>query len=595
MLLYSLLHLFGYPLSIDDLKNFRQWGSKTPGHPEFGHTVGIEATTGPLGQGLANGVGMAIAEAFLADEFNREGFEIFNHYTYILSGDGCLMEGISYEAASLAGTLGLGKLILLYDSNSITIEGSTDTVFTEDVAQRFSACNWQVIRVDDGNNVITLNQALTDAKKEISKPSIIIVKTQIGYGCPQKVGTAQAHGEPLGNENIRQTKKFLNWPWEDEFYVPLEVAEHMNILKKKLQEQYIDWERLWHSYQNQFPQKATELKKWLSNSFLQDLPTMTDIISYELKEMATRTIGGEILNKLAMAVPNLFGGSADLNPSTKTYLKGTEDFSLENRHGRNLHFGIREHAMGAIANGIALHGGFRAFVSTFFVFSDYMKPAIRLAAIAKLPVIYIFTHDSIGVGEDGPTHQPIEQLSALRGIPGLITFRPADNRETVAGFYRAIRELHQPFAMILTRQNLPQLEASSDEAMNGGYLVLGTLEETPDIILMASGSEVHLIAEAGKILRNKGIKARVVSLPSWELFEMNSPEYRSSILPGYVRKRLAVEAGASLGWHKYIGLDGDIIAIDHFGASAPAPRLFKEYGFTVIHILERAYKLLEKK
>ncbi|TYQ16912.1 UNVERIFIED_CONTAM: transketolase [Acetivibrio alkalicellulosi] len=594
MLLYSLLHLFGYSLTLEDLKNFRQWESKTPGHPEFGMTEGVDATTGPLGQGFANGVGMAMAEAFLAKEFNEDDFNIIDHYTYVLNGDGCMMEGISYEAASLAGKLGLGKLIALYDSNSITIEGSTKLAFTEDVGARFKAMNWQVIEVEDGNNIEAIDTAIVSAKSESKKPSMIIVKTKIGYGCPSKEGSEKAHGEPLGASNIIETKKNLEWEYEEDFCVPSEVSVEMkNIIDKKAKE-YKEWKALWDSYSERYPKKAQKLNNWLKNDFSLSDDDINGIFSDENIPSATRSDAGQILNKLSDIFENLIGGSADLNPSTKTYLKGKEDFDMDSP-GRNIHFGVREHAMGAVANGIAYHGGLRPFVSTFFVFSDYMKPPIRLSAISKLPVIYLFTHDSIGVGEDGPTHQPVEHLAALRSMPGLITFRPCDSKETLAGLMKALKDTTKPYAIILSRQNLNQIESSSKDAQRGAYIILGSVEETPDIILLASGSEVGLVYEAGKKLREKGILARVISIPSFELFDMQEEEYKDKILPKSVRKRLAVEAGTSFGWEKYTGIDGTIIAIDTFGASAPGDRVFKEYGLTVDNIINMTNDLVKRR
>ncbi|MDQ2085193.1 transketolase [Herbivorax sp. ANBcel31] len=592
MLLYSLLYLFGYPLSLEDLKSFRQWESKTPGHPEFGITEGVEATTGPLGQGFANGVGMAIAEAFLAKEFNEEGFNIIDHYTYVLNGDGCMMEGISYEAASLAGKLGLGKLIALYDSNNITIEGSTDLAFTEDVGARFKSMKWQVIEVKDGNDVDAIDKAIINAKNETQKPSMIIVNTKIGYGCPDKEGSEEAHGAPLGADNILETKKNLGWEYKEEFFVPAEVSEQLESIKRKKEEEYKKWLELWNGYSEKYPQKAKKLNKWLKNDFSFSDKDVNDLITEDTNSSATRADAGQILNKLSDIFENLVGGSADLNPSTKTYLKGKEDFNT-GRPGRNIHFGVREHAMGAVANGISYHGGLRPFVSTFFVFSDYMKPSIRLSAISKLPVMYLFTHDSIGVGEDGPTHQPVEHLAALRSMPGLITFRPADKKETFAGLTKALSDKEKPYAIMLSRQKLKQIETSSLEAQRGAYIILGSVDETPDIILLASGSEIGLVYEAGEKLRQDGVLARVVSVPSFELFDMQDKEYKNKILPKSVKKRLAVESGSSFGWEKYIGLDGTVIAIDTFGASAPADRIFKEYGFSLENILKVASELLK--
>jgi transketolase len=587
MLIYSLLHLFGYGLTIDDLMNFRQWGSKTPGHPEFGHTAGVEVTTGPLGQGIANAVGMAMAEAHLAAKFNKPGHEIVNHYTYALSGDGCMMEGISSEAASLAGALKLGKLIVLYDSNSITIEGSTDIAFTEDVGKRYEAYGWQVLRVKDGNDVDAIQAALEEAKKETGKPSIVIVTTQIGYGSPAKQGKASAHGEPLGADNVRAAKEFLEYNLEGSFYVPDEVRDHMKDIIAQGQQSEDEWNKLWESYQKAYPELAAEWETWHKTGLQTDLLNDEEFWHFEGK-MATRSSSGEVLNRLAKKVPNLIGGSADLAPSNKTNRKGMGDFSSQDYSGSNLHFGVREHAMAAIANGMTAHGGLNVYVATFFVFSDYMKGAMRLSALMKLPVIYVLTHDSIGVGEDGPTHQPIEHLASIRSIPNFTVIRPADSRETVAAYISALSRTTSPTALVLTRQNLPLLDGTGRNALKGAYILVDSEKETPDIILMASGSEVQLIVGAQKLLKEQGIDARVVSMPSWEIFEEQSAEYKESVLPKNVRERLAVEAGSSFGWHKYTGLDGDIISIDQFGASAPAEILFTEYGFTVENVVNKA-------
>lgn len=591
-LIYSLLHLFGYDLPMEELKRFRQWGSKTPGHPEYGHTVGVETTTGPLGQGFANGVGMALAEAYLAEKFNRPGHEIVDHYTYVLTGDGCLMEGISAEAASLAGTLELGKLIVLYDSNSITIEGDTNIAFRENVLKRFEAYGWHVQRVEDGNDLDAIDKAIQNAKDELRRPSIIEIRTQIGYGCPTKQGKASAHGEPLGEENLKATKEYLGWTYEEEFYVPAEVREHLETIKNKGVEAEKEWQRKWEAYKEAYPDLAKEWELWHSDELPVDLLNDESYWKFEGK-MATRSSSGEVINRLAKVIPNLIGGSADLAPSNKTEMKGRGDFSAEDRSGSNLHFGIREHAMAAMANGMVLHGGLKVYVATFFVFTDYMKAAMRMSALMKLPVVYVLTHDSIGVGEDGATHQPIEQLAALRSIPNFTVFRPADSKETAAGWYAALTRKDGPTALVLTRQNLPLYDETGKEALKGAYILADSEKDTPDIILMATGSEVELVYEARKLLKEKGIDARVVSMPSWEIFEEQPEEYKEKVLPSNVRARLAVEAGCSFGWHKYVGFDGDIISIDHFGASAPGEILFKEFGFTVENVVERAMKLLK--
>ena len=594
MLEYSLLHLFGYGLTIEDLKNFRQLGSLTPGHPEYGHTNGVEVTTGPLGQGIANAVGMAIAESHLASKFNTKEHAIVDHYTYAICGDGCNMEGISGEAASLAGTLGLGKLILMYDSNSITIEGNTDIAFREDVGKRFDAYGWQVLSVEDGNDMDAISSAIETAKLELNKPSFIKIKTIIGFGCAKKQGTASAHGEPLGEPNIIEMKKCLGWNL-DPFTVPNEVTNHMENVKSELMKKEETWNTLYAQYSEKNPELAKEYETWQSGELSVDLLKIEDMWKFEGPE-ATRNSSGAIINILAKHVPNLIGGSADLAPSNKTYMKGKGDFSMEDRTGNNLHFGVREHAMAAIANGIYVHGGLKPFVSTFFVFSDYMKGAMRLSSLMSLPVVYVLTHDSIAVGEDGPTHEPIEQLAALRALPNFNVFRPADSRETAVGFYAAMTSKTTPTALILTRQNLPLYEESSIEALKGAY-VLKTYEEKgkiPDIILMASGSEVEFIYEGAKILNDRGIKARVVSMPSLDLFEAQSKGYKESILPPSIRARLAVEAASSFGWHKYVGIDGDVISIDRFGASGKAEDLFKKFGFTTENVVNRAIKLLRK-
>jgi transketolase len=594
MLLYSLLHLFNYGLSIEDLKNFRQWGSKTPGHPEYGHTIGVEITTGPLGQGVANGVGMAVAEAHLAAKFNRPGHKIVDHYTYVLAGDGCIMEGITCEAASLAGTLKLGKLILLYDSNSITIEGSTDLVFKENVAQRFEAYGWQVLKVEDGNDIDALSKAIEKAKSDTQKPSLIIITTEIGYGCPAKQGKASSHGEPLGEENVEAMKQYLDWQYDQPFTVPQEVKAYMSSIVEKLAEDEAEWNLKFEAYKKEYPGLASEWEHYQSGKVPADLISNERFWKFNSKPAATRSSSGEVLNWLTEFVPNLIGGSADLAPSNKTIMKDKGDFSAEDYSGANMHFGVREHAMAAIANGIASHGGLIPYVATFFVFSDYMKPAMRLSSLMGLRVIYVFTHDSIGVGEDGPTHQPIEQLASLRSIPGFTVIRPADAKETAAGWLLGITRSEGPTALVLTRQNLAQLEETGKGALKGAYILIDSQKKTPDIILMASGSEVRLIYEAAKILKNQGIDARAVSMPSWEIFEEQPESYRNEVLPKDVKARLAVEAGSSFGWHKYIGLEGDIVSIDSFGASAPAEKLFEHYGFTVDNLVERAKKLLKK-
>ena len=588
MLLYSTLHICGYDVTMEDIKSFRQWGSRTPGHPEYGHTPGVETTTGPLGQGVANAVGMAIAESHLAAKFNRDGFPIVDHYTYVLVGDGCLQEGIEQEAASLAGTLKLGKLIMLYDKNNITIEGDINVTFSEDVGKRHEACGWHVINVEDGRDVDAIDAAIQEAKKITDKPSLIICRTEIGYGCPAKQGKASA----LGEENLAEAKKTLGWS-EEPFTVPADVREYMNGLAADGAKAEAEWNALMEQYAKAYPDLYAEYKQWFSREFPVDLLNDENYWSFEDKPTATRASSGEVLNRIAKLQPNLFGGSADLAPSNKSDMKGRDYYSPENRLGSNFHFGIREHAMAAICNGLYLHGGLTPYCATFFVFSDYMKNAMRMSALMKLPVIYILTHDSIGVGEDGPTHEPIEHLASLRSIPGMTVFRPADNRETAAAYLAAVTR-KSPTALILTRQNLPQYPGSGKDALRGAYILKDGPKAVPDVILMASGSEVEQIYKAAELLAGEGISARVVSMPSWELFEEQSEEYKESVLPKNVRARVAIEAASSFGWGKYVGLDGEIVSIDHFGASAPASVLFKEFGITVDNVVAKAKKVLGK-
>lgn len=587
-LLYALLHVFGYGLTTEDIKSFRQEGSLTPGHPEYGHTIGIETTTGPLGQGISTAVGMAVAEEYLAKHFNREGFNIVDHYTYALVGDGCLMEGISYEAASFAGAHGLGKLIVLYDSNNITIEGETAITFTENVIDRFKAQGFETFVVEDGNDTGAISEAIKKAKANTNKPSFIEIKTQIGYGCPQKQGKASAHGEPLGVENLKELRTFLNHH-EKEFFIEEEVANEVTRLQGVFQEEEDTWNQLFEQYQEAYPELAEEFEAWNAEENISlDIYEKYQDTS---KKMATRVASFEVINHMANVVPNVLGGSADLAPSTKTYMKDKGDFSINDREGRNLHFGIREHAMGAIANGIALHGGLKAFCSTFFVFSDYMKNPMRLAALMKLPVMYVLTHDSIGVGEDGPTHQPIEQLAMLRSTPNLVTFRPADAKETVAAWEYALNTKTEPVAIVLSRQDLPFLENTGKEAQKGAYVVAGVKPEESDVLLIATGSEVQLIVQAVEELKAQGMKASAISMASMDLFEKQSEEYKQSILPKNKTKRIAVEAASSFGWHKYTGLEGKVITMDTFGESAPAGLIFKKNGFTVENVVETAKSL----
>ena len=593
MLLYSLLHLFGYGLTLDDLKNFRQDGSLTPGHPEYGHTVGVEATTGPLGAGMGMAVGMAMAEAHLSAMFNKPGYPVVDHYTFALGGDGCMMEGISSEAFSLAGTLGLSKLIVLYDSNSITIEGSTDLAFTENVEKRMEAFGFQTLTVEDGNDLAAIGAAIEEAKADKTRPSFITIKTQIGYGCPAKQGKAAAHGEPLGEENVAALRKTLGWPTEESFAIPDEVYANYAKLAEAGEKAERDWNALFAEYQKKYPEMKTLWEKCHEavdeNALLKDEAYW----AYEDKAQATRSLSGKYINRLKDKMPQLFGGSADLAPSNKTAMEGAGDFSKENYAGRNIHFGVRELAMAAIANGLALHGGLRPYVATFFVFSDYTKPMLRLASLMKLPVTYVFTHDSIGVGEDGPTHEPIEQLAMLRAQPNVNVFRPADATETAAGWLVAVTSKETPTALALSRQNLPQLSGSGKEALKGGYVVSPSEKETPDAILIASGSEVSLAIDAQALLKADGVDARVVSMPCMELFEAQDAAYREKILPKKVRARVAVEALSSFGWERYVGLDGATVAMKSFGASAPGGTLFRNFGFTKEHVAETVKEVLK--
>ncbi len=588
-LLYTLLHLFGYGLEIEDLKSFRQFGSKTPGHPEHGHTKGVETSTGPLGQGIANAVGFAVAETMMAAKFNKDDIKLVDHYTYALCGDGCMMEGIESEAASLAGTWKLGKLIVIYDSNRITIEGDTDIAFTENVAKRHEAQGWQVIKVTDGEDIDAINKAIKRAKRETEKPSLIIVNTVIGHGSA-KAGTADCHGAPLGAAVTEQMKKDMGYDYPA-FTVPEEVRAHIASMSRRFAGYERKWKRSLKAYKEQYPDDYKAFMSAVKRE-LPDLIRDESIWTKGEKADATRNSSGAILNKLAALMPTLTGGAADLAPSTKSYMSGLGDYSAENRAGRNMHFGIREHAMSAIANGMQLHGGLQTYVSTFFVFSDYMKNAMRMSAIMNLPVMYVLTHDSIGVGEDGPTHEPIEQLAALRTMPNMRVFRPADLRETAAAYVSALNA-KCPTSIVLSRQNLVQLEKSGKDALRGGY-VAEDCAGTPDVILIATGSEVGISLEAKAMLEKQGIKARVVSMPCVELFEEQSVSYRESVLPTAVRARVAVEAGCTSTWYKYVGLDGAVVGIDTFGTSAPADVLMKHYGFTAENVAETAKSVCVK-
>ena len=595
LLLYSLLHLTGYDLPLTELQSFRQWGSRTPGHPEHGLTPGVETTTGPLGQGISNAVGMAMAEAFLAARFNRPGHTLVDHRTFVIASDGDLMEGVTSEAASLAGHLGLGKLIVLYDDNHITIEGDTALAFQEDVGRRFEAYGWQVQGLEDGNDLASLRKAIGHAVSASDKPSLIRVRTHIAYGSPNKQDTAAAHGSPLGAEEVRLTKENLGWPAEPAFHVPQEVRQHMKIPGDRGRKLQTEWNARHHAYHEKFP---AEYESW-ERALRGELPRGWDeaLPTFHPKDgaMATRKASGAAINALAPRIPELLGGSADLAPSTNTLIKGDEDFTAENPGGRNLRFGVREHGMGAILNGMALHGGLRPYGATFLIFSDYMRPTIRLAALMKLPVIYVFTHDSIGLGEDGPTHQPIEQLAALRAIPNLTLIRPADANETVQAWRYALEARDGPVALVLTRQGLPIYERRDPAlSVSKGGTILADTDGTPDIILIATGSEVAVAMEARDILSKEGVAARVVSLPSWEIFERQPEEYRNRILPPAVGARLAVEAATPFGWERWTGSDGEIVGLDRFGASAPGKVVMQKLGFSAQNVADRARALLER-
>lgn len=594
MLLYSLLHLSGYDLSLDDLKQFRQWGSKTPGHPEYRHTAGVDATTGPLGQGIAMAVGMAMAERHLAATYNRDGFDIVDHHTFSICGDGDLMEGVSAEAASLAGHLGLGKLVVLYDSNDISLDGDLHLSFSESVEDRFKAYGWQVIRVEDGTNLEEIENAIAEAKKDTVHPTLIEVKTVIGYGSPNKSGKSASHGAPLGTDEVKLTKEAYSWVFEEDFFVPDEVKEHFSALKEENIKKEQEWNDLFARYEKEHGEAASQLKLAIENK----LPENFDANLPEFdKAIATRASSGKALNAFAQNIPWMFGGSADLAGSNNTMLTGETNFSRENYSGRNIWFGVREFAMGAAVNGMALHGGVKVFGATFFVFSDYLRPAIRLAALMKLPVTYVFTHDSVAVGEDGPTHEPVEQLPSLRAMPGLSVIRPADAYESVAAWKLAVESVDQPTALVLTRQALPILKGTKehgyDNVKKGAY-VISEAEGTPQALLLASGSEVSLAIEAQKALKEKGISVSVVSMPSWDRFDQQSAEYKESVLPSSVRARVGIEMAASQGLHKYVGLDGDVVAIDKFGASAPGEKIISEYGFTVENIVNKVNAVLNK-
>jgi transketolase len=587
MLLYSLLHLFNYELTIEDLKNFRQWDSRTPGHPEYGHTIGVEATTGPLGQGISMAVGMAMAQAHLAARFNQPGYNLFDHFIYVLAGDGCMMEGISSEAASMAGTMKLGRLIILYDDNDISIEGSTDITFTEDVGKRHEAYGWQVIHIADGNDTQAIAKAIEEAKSDETRPSLIVVRTQIGFGSPL-VGSADTHGSPLGEENVAKTREALNWPSKEPFDVPDDLKRYLRDVSDKKARAQVVWNALFDRYKEAFPEKAEELNSCLKME-VPDLVADESFWSFSGSK-ATRATSGICLNRLAELLPNLIGGSADLGPSTKTFLEKAGCFGPDNYEGANIHFGVREHAMAAAANGMALYGGLRPFCATFFVFSDYLKAALRMSAIQNLPVIYVLTHDSIGVGEDGPTHEPVEHLAALRSIPNVTVYRPADGKETAAGYVYALQS-DGPTCLVLSRQNLPTFEKTGPDALKGGYVLEDS--QTIDLILIATGSEVELAMKAAETLKEKGVGVRVVSMPSMEVFEHQSEAYRESVLPKAIRKRIAIEAGTDMPWYRYVGLDGYVIGMTRFGASAPGEILFEKFGFTKSRVVNDALDYLQ--
>ena len=594
-LLYALLHMCGYDLPLSELESFRQWESLTPGHPEYGLTPGVETTSGPLGQGFAMGVGMALAETFLAGDFNRDGFDLVDHYTYAIVSDGDLMEGVAAEAASLAGALGLGKLIYLYDDNGITIEGPTSITFTEDVSRRFQAYGWQVIRVADGNDPASIETAVTNAQAETEKPSLIMVRTHIGFGSP-KQDSPSAHGEPLGPDAAAATRAKLGWPAEPAFHVPQDAADHFQTLMEDGRAAEAEWKELFSQYREKYPDLANrfenQAKGRLPEGWAENLP----VFKPEDGKIATRAASGKVLNALAEALPNMIGGSADLAPSNKTLLSGYADFGSGQAGARNIRFGVREHAMGAVVNGMALHGGVIPYGGTFLVFSDYMRPSIRLAALMGTHSIFVFTHDSIGVGEDGPTHQPVEHAAALRAIPHLKVLRPADANET-AGAWRAALEGHGPAALLLTRQGLPILDPDATRAaenVSHGAYILADSDGAPDLILIATGSEVHLALAAREELTAEGIKTRVVSMPSWELFCAAAPDYRAKVLPPEVKARLAIEAGISMGWRRWVGDEGDIVSIDRFGVSAPGGVVFEKFGFTVENVVGKARALVSK-
>ncbi|MBW2631016.1 MAG: transketolase [Deltaproteobacteria bacterium] len=613
MLIYSLLHLTGYDFSLDDIRAFRTWGSKAPGHPEFDVTPGVEVTTGPLGQGIGDAVGMAAAEAHLAARYNQADIKVVDHYTYVLAGDGDLMEGISYEACSLAGHLQLGKLIVLYDDNRISLAGSTKLSFTEDVEKRFESSGWHVQHVEDGNDVDAIDRAISFAKEELSRPSIIRISTIIGYGSPGKQDSASCHGSPLGVEEVVAAKVNLDWPVEPEFFVPEDVLKHMRGAVERGRKQESEWKTTFERYRDVYPESASEFERIMGGQLPADWESALPEFGDSRKAISTRKVSEAVFQALAPGMPELMGGTADLNPSTLAWLKGFGDFQPAGTgsedlsgavggewsyRGQNVHFGVREHAMGAIANGMALHGGIIPFVGTFFVFSDYMRPSMRIAALMGARVIYVFSHDSIGVGEDGPTHQPVEHLMSLRSMPGLAVIRPADASEAVEAWRSALLNDKGPTALVFSRQDIPILDRSkfapADDLQRGGYTVWESSDSTPDVILIGTGSELQIALDAGKSLSEKdGIAVRVVSLPCWELFDGQPEDYREKVLPSSVKVRVAVEAGIKLGWEHYVGLDGAVIGMDGFGASAPASVLYEKFGITVQRVVETVRKLVK--
>jgi transketolase len=612
-LLYSLLYLTGYDLPLDQIQQFRQLGSRTPGHPERGWVPGVETTTGPLGQGFANGVGMAVAEAYLAARYNRPGHEIVNHYTYSIVSDGDLMEGVGSEAASLAGNLKLGKLIYLYDDNRICLAGTTSLSFSEDRSRRFEAYGWHTISVDDGNDLESIDRAVRAAQAETGRPSLVLVRTHIGYGSPHKQDSFESHGSPLGVEEVKLTRQNLGWPAEPAFYVPDEALGYFRQAVDRGREMEAKWSARFADYTREFPDLAREFQQLMRGELPGDWAASLPSFPADAKGMATRAASGKVINAIGPGLPALIGGSADLNPSTQTVIKNAGDFEnpdykpgdmqgsvggVWSYAGRNLHFGVREHAMGAIANGMAAHGGIVPYTATFFIFSDYMRPPIRMAALMELGVIFIFTHDSIGVGEDGPTHQPVEHLAALRAIPGLVVIRPCDANETAVAWRVAIESRHRPVALVLTRQEVPTLDraryASAEGLRRGAYVLADAPGDRLDVILIATGSEVSLITAAQQKLAEQGIAARTVSMPSWELFDAQPQEYRDIVLPPSLRLRLAVEAGVPQGWHKYVGDKGDVIGLNRFGVSAPARAVFDKFGFTVDNVVSRALAVVSR-